>query len=274
MRLPCEMVQDLLPLYHDGVCSEVSNTLVGEHLKECDGCTRMLKKLDAEIEVPQMEADAAKPRVEIKVKWNKEKRRMLLRCMGAAVLAFVLLVAGWWGLTQWCVVPLKGSDYEILDRYVLSDGTVYVSYTWEYGNCATQVGGKSTDDGKEYHYRLRPVLGKTDEAVGNTFEPKNGLYFLPEENMMRTSSGELMAVQEMYLGTPGNCILLWERGMELPAATAEQEAEYQELLDAFAAPNAPEKADVLNVHYEDAGMDEAATEEPRIEETVVCGTGE
>ena len=40
MKLPCEMIQDLLPLYHDGVCSEVSKTVVQEHLKGCESCAK------------------------------------------------------------------------------------------------------------------------------------------------------------------------------------------------------------------------------------------
>lgn len=31
--LPCELIQDILPLYHDGVCSEVSRKLVDSHLE-------------------------------------------------------------------------------------------------------------------------------------------------------------------------------------------------------------------------------------------------
>ncbi len=42
----CKIVQDLLPLYHDGVCSDESCVFVEEHLKACDVCSKMLKALD------------------------------------------------------------------------------------------------------------------------------------------------------------------------------------------------------------------------------------
>ena len=35
MSLPCKVVEDLLPLYHDGVCSEESRILVEEHIQTC-----------------------------------------------------------------------------------------------------------------------------------------------------------------------------------------------------------------------------------------------
>ena len=38
MKINCEMVQDLLPLYEDGVCSESSRAAVEEHLKNCESC--------------------------------------------------------------------------------------------------------------------------------------------------------------------------------------------------------------------------------------------
>lgn len=43
----CRIVQDLLPLYHDGVCSPESRTAVEEHLTGCEACSRMLADMDA-----------------------------------------------------------------------------------------------------------------------------------------------------------------------------------------------------------------------------------
>ena len=45
MKYPCDMVTDLLPLYHDNVCSEISKNIVEEHLEECDSCKNMMEKM-------------------------------------------------------------------------------------------------------------------------------------------------------------------------------------------------------------------------------------
>jgi len=45
MKISCDIISDLLPLYHDGVCNEASKKLVEEHLSECDTCRAMLEKL-------------------------------------------------------------------------------------------------------------------------------------------------------------------------------------------------------------------------------------
>ena len=43
MKYQCEMIRDLLPLYHDGVCSESSRQAVEAHLAECSECCGYLE---------------------------------------------------------------------------------------------------------------------------------------------------------------------------------------------------------------------------------------
>ena len=43
MKYPCNIIQDLLPLYHDNVCSEESRRAVQQHLPECEACQRRAK---------------------------------------------------------------------------------------------------------------------------------------------------------------------------------------------------------------------------------------
>lgn len=45
MNTSCDVIMDLLPLYHDGVCSETSRKLVDTHLNECAECKRILDKM-------------------------------------------------------------------------------------------------------------------------------------------------------------------------------------------------------------------------------------
>ena len=61
MKLPCEMIQDLLPLYHDDVCSDISKTLVQDHLSCCENCRSFLASLDADLDVPELEMEKAEP---------------------------------------------------------------------------------------------------------------------------------------------------------------------------------------------------------------------
>lgn len=45
MKYDCELIQDLLPLYQDGACSQSSKNAVEEHLQECSRCSEVAKNL-------------------------------------------------------------------------------------------------------------------------------------------------------------------------------------------------------------------------------------
>ena len=45
MNMKCDIIMDLLPLYHDGVCNNASRQLVEEHLAQCAACSAMLEKI-------------------------------------------------------------------------------------------------------------------------------------------------------------------------------------------------------------------------------------
>ena len=36
MKIPCDLILDLLPLYHNNLCSEGSDTIIEKHLETCD----------------------------------------------------------------------------------------------------------------------------------------------------------------------------------------------------------------------------------------------
>ena len=45
MNINCEVIRDLLPLYTDDACSEMSRVMVEEHLQNCPSCRDLLQKL-------------------------------------------------------------------------------------------------------------------------------------------------------------------------------------------------------------------------------------
>lgn len=45
MKMNCNVIQDLLPLYADRICSGESRELVDEHLAECEDCTALLGQM-------------------------------------------------------------------------------------------------------------------------------------------------------------------------------------------------------------------------------------
>jgi len=91
MTLSCKVIQDLLPLYHDGVCSGESARLVCEHLAQCKDCSAMLESLKGEIDAAYTNANEVKPLEDIKKFIRKGKRRAVGKGMLAAVALIVVM---------------------------------------------------------------------------------------------------------------------------------------------------------------------------------------
>ena len=99
MNLPCKIVEDMLPIYYDGVCSDESAKLIEKHLENCPQCSRLLLDLHTEIEISEKSVDDLKPLEEIQKKWKKSKRVYLRTgiCVTLAVLVLVMTVfSGIW----------------------------------------------------------------------------------------------------------------------------------------------------------------------------------
>lgn len=84
MKLPCEIVQDLLPLYEENLCSEASRAAVEEHLKECPVCRALVENMnklseqEPVIEVSAEEDAVAKSFRKVHRRWKESLLIMLL----------------------------------------------------------------------------------------------------------------------------------------------------------------------------------------------------
>ena len=98
MKYSCKIIQDLLPLYIDDVCSDESKNAVEEHLEECTDCRAVyvamkegerageqLAEADAE-PIPGYEKQKA-------ASLNSVKKKIFKKQILAAVVAVILIVA-------------------------------------------------------------------------------------------------------------------------------------------------------------------------------------
>ena len=58
MKITCNIIEDLLPLYIDDMVSEDSRQLVEEHLKECAACRKMLDEMKKENQLRTVSGNA------------------------------------------------------------------------------------------------------------------------------------------------------------------------------------------------------------------------
>lgn len=93
MKVPCNIIEDLLPLYHDNVCSEESRAMVKEHLQTCEKCRTLLAMMDDNIEEAALVNDD-RPIRAMKKAWDRTKKKSFHRGMriGITVIAVIALL--------------------------------------------------------------------------------------------------------------------------------------------------------------------------------------
>lgn len=91
MKVSCEVIKDLLPLYYDKVCSKESCSLIEEHLTECRECAAELQKLKADMESPSVPEEDMNAMKRISAAWRKDKKvaftlgAMVVSALGAII---------------------------------------------------------------------------------------------------------------------------------------------------------------------------------------------
>ena len=157
MKITCNIIEDLLPLYIDDMVSEDSRQLVEKHLKECDACRKMLDEMKKENQLRTVSENAERNsdhRTEIaplkKIR-RRIRRKRIISIILAAVL--VLLASG-------------------IGHYWYYDKKTYIS--WEDA-------GMTLRDGKIYS-KIDPDGHKT--AILSV-DQKNMFYMLSETAWIR-----------------------------------------------------------------------------------------
>lgn len=223
MNYPCEMIRDLLPLYHDDVCSPESRRAVEAHCAGCAGCRRILEELNTEPESEALTREA-QPLAPIRKRWNRERRKALWIGLGVAG-ALALLVIGNHLLRHWYCVPMGKDDLVLTSVVEYADGCVEFTYDDLYDLNYYSTDIEIGSDGNAYVSAYRPILAKRTDTphrmgtAGIGFDPDSPFAWLSDERV---------PAEKIYLGIkddPENCILVWEKGDTISPAT---EAENQE----------------------------------------------
>lgn len=86
MKLPCEVIRDLLPLYTESLTSQQSNELVQEHLNDCSACRDVLQKM--QVPEPAIQQDG-QPLKRLK----SAMREQLLEIVTWSIYGILLLIS-------------------------------------------------------------------------------------------------------------------------------------------------------------------------------------
>lgn len=91
-KMTCEVVQDLLPLYVDGACTQGSKRLVEEHMKGCESCKKQLGEMGAPIEGLLAEPVQEKTETELMLANALKKMRSNSKRVVAVCLAILIAI--------------------------------------------------------------------------------------------------------------------------------------------------------------------------------------
>lgn len=90
-KIKCDIIQDLIPSYVDGICSEATRECVEEHMESCEECRKMAALC--------RENEFSGERMEQKELNGLKKIRQLIKYKGIACGGLVVFILGYMGLS-------------------------------------------------------------------------------------------------------------------------------------------------------------------------------
>ena len=155
-----DIIFDLLPLYHDGVCSAASRAAVEAHLKECGTCREALLEMDAPLPAAEEQKNAADGAVVkgISEAWKKEKWKARLKGAAIAAAVCLLLVGAWLAATQLFIFPVDPATIEITDVRQLADGRILYHFYIDDDLNLRRTEFQYDEDGNMYCVPIRALI--------------------------------------------------------------------------------------------------------------------
>lgn len=222
--MDCEIIRDLLPLYHDGACSQTSRAAVEAHLKTCPACQAELRDMDAPLpEAEPLVPDEASPVRAISREWKKDRRRAWWKGALIAAAVCAVLVGLWAAATQLYLFPVDPEKMEITNVRQLSDGRVLYHFYIDDELALREIRFEYDEEGNKYYIPVRALVTEK-RWEGDSPADNEKCLDVAEEVAWAEEQGVEREITRVWYGRGEDAILLWEEGMDLPAASETDEA--------------------------------------------------
>lgn len=155
MKIKCDVINDLLPLYVDDVLSDASRELVDEHIKECGSCRKTLENMSGKVSIPvspELRKDDTKPIKGLKKIVTKWKGLTVLIAV-LAVLAVLFLGFLYINAKQ-VDIPYDGSNF----TFELRENSYYLVYHGRGSFLITSCSTTSSPDINECSIEFKQTL--------------------------------------------------------------------------------------------------------------------
>ncbi|MGL5329541.1 MAG: zf-HC2 domain-containing protein [Peptostreptococcaceae bacterium] len=210
-KVSCEVIKDLLPLYHDQVCSEESKAIVELHLIQCKHCREELKLIENDLDLIDMKSSKEDKEDLINISQKLKSRRLKSILIGIIISLSLFVIAD--VSIRYFVFVKPTTPIETSNISVLEVGEYEGSYIFSYKiNDGTLVTPKlSTDgNGNKYITFYKPIVGVSNEE----FSKQIRIWSFDVNEF--ENSGD---IQNIYLGTKEDKVLLWSKGISISKAS-------------------------------------------------------
>jgi len=232
-KIHCDLIQDLLPLYADGACSEQSKIMIDEHMMECSECkeqligmTQSLFVMEPQETVQQEEAQVIRSLAKT---WRRTKQYAWIKGGVIATVCCILAIFAYQMLTKWRIVTVPAELIEVSEVYQLSDGSISYRLKVEDEYELTYLSQTYDEQGNSYTVGYRPIIKRKTNVNYASYGFNDSLHRMhPEkENELLFKLNNPTGVQAWYYGSEEDRILIWEQGMEVPDASESLEQYWQ-----------------------------------------------
>lgn len=241
-NVPCKVIQDLLVLYEDDVCSEESKTLIEEHISDCEECRKIYDKMQDGL--PEITLDNDKELEENQRKMFVQSVKKYIRNVTFKQMLFIgilllILLTGdiiYRDHFQQYIKSVPASDVKVSEIYRLNNGSIYCTLKTPQPFNAVQASSIEVPNENRYknynkgwhevHFQYpKPFTNTSDLAF---FRDTISLVFPMEEYGMSPWGGSkpyhYTASSIKYYGkSKKDTVTLWKKGQKIPEAPIEIE---------------------------------------------------
>ena len=166
-KIDCNIIVDLLPLYHDNVVSEETKIAIDEHLANCEKCKREYQLISEEL--PKVSPNSTKDKFSQMVK--KQKLKRTLSIFISIILGCGVTIGGIHVLTKEPLRAVPSDEIEVLQAYVAETTNgqeVFVWYNAPAYSGNTKISSEVSNEGKLRYDIIQEValLAEPQENFG------------------------------------------------------------------------------------------------------------
>ena len=232
MKISCNIIEDLLPLYIDDVCSAASRKLVNDHLIECPKCLEKLKSMQDNMNV---KADI-RPLKNVGRWLERLRLKALIKGVVNGVLFMAIVIFGYFFLTEMTIMNVPADRVTVSDVCMLSDGNIAFHMYIDDKYDLNAIGADIDKEGNMYITPKRSIIENRrvkdfDMGLFNMYYGVDIHECILEDDYTNNPYLDFFYTlgdkpNAVYLRLRGEDILIWEKGMELPAASEELEEQF------------------------------------------------